>query len=516
MRTLSFIALTLLLLQCRDSSGQSQVFYQQLPMGKFAVGFKIITLTDDTRIEKPEFNYLGEKNEGDRRRKITIHLWYPAQPGTGQKPLQYQDYCYNHLLSSTQEHPETRAKEEQLGNRRRSIENWFGKVKDSEWTNLLNQQMLAVADANPLKQPFPLLVGMLRSLSTSLTNEMLASNGYVVAMVNETGEGSFVTGAPDNLTDMRFAMTFLSNKGMIDGNSIGAFGFSGSGFAQVLLAMNDYRIKAVADIESGIYMDHLYSNFAASNFYQPTNLRVPFLHIFSRDLSKEEIFFSDFENKTKFTTRYRLLLNQPALHHWDFATEGYTSVLQLNNRKDSNQNIRRSFEISNKYLLYFFNATLKDDANAKSMLKNKPVFQNTSPGLWDISVLKETKPAPDVLEFEYIIRKKGINEAIAIAEKTLPGDSLSNMNVGFQLNNLGYRFLNEKNYESAIGVFKLNNRLHPEDPNFMDSLAEGYEVSGDVTNMKKISQSVVDMLNAKITPTDFEKSLKDNAMKRLK
>lgn len=485
-------------------------------MGKFAVGFRIITLTDDTRIGKPGFDYLGEKNQGDLRRKITIHLWYPAQPGTGQKALRYQDYCFNYELSATDETLDAKAKEEQLANRRQSIENWFGKVKDSDWTDLLNRQMIAVEDAAPIKQKFPLLVGMLRSLSTSLTNEMLASNGYLVAMVKETGPGSLATGASDNLTDMRFTMTFLLNKEMIDGNRIGTFGFSGSGFTQVLLAMNDYRIKALADIESGLYMDQLYQSLAASNFYQPAKLRVPFLHIFSKDLSKQEIFLSEFENKTKFTTRYRLLLNQPALHHWDFATEGYTSCLVLNNRGDSNQNISKSFEISNKYLLYFFNAMLKDDANAKSLLAEKPVFQNTSPGLWDITVLKGAQPAPDVSEFEYIIRKKGINEAIAIAEKTLPGDSLSNMNIGFRLNNLGYRFLNEKNYENAIAIFKLNNKLHPEDPNLMDSLAEGYEASGDFANMKKISQSVVDMMNARSSPTDFEKSLKENAMKRLK
>ncbi|WP_336516732.1 alpha/beta hydrolase family protein [Pollutibacter soli] len=516
MRPIISIATVYLFLQASGGSAQSQVFYQQLPTGKYAVGFTIITLTDDTRIEKPEYNYLGEKNEGDRRKKVTIHLWYPAQAGTGSKGILYQDYCYNNQISSTKENLDTKEKQERLADKRRTIENWFGKVTDSIWTNLLNQQMLAVADASPLKQQFPLLVGMLRSLSTSLTNEMLASNGYVVAMVRETGQGSLATSGSDNLTDMRFAMTFLLNKGMIDGNRIGTFGFSGSGFAQVLLAMNDYRIKAVADIESGIYMDRLYQSLAASNFYQPANLSVPFLHIFSKDLSKQEIFLSDFENKTKFTTRYRLLLNQPALHHWDFAVEGYASCLFLNNRGDANQNIRRSFEISNLYLLNFFNAVLKDDAKAKTFMETKPTINNTSSALWDIYTFERSKRAPDVTEFEYIIRNKGINEAIAIAEKTLPGDTLSNINVGFTLNNLGYKFLNEKKYDYAIAIFKLNSKMHPEDPNLMDSLAEGYEVSGDKANMKKVSQWVFDMLNTKSSPTDFEKSLKDNAMKRLK
>ena len=42
---------------------QAQNIYDRLPVGKYAVGFKIFTLTDDTRLIRPEYNYLGEKNE---------------------------------------------------------------------------------------------------------------------------------------------------------------------------------------------------------------------------------------------------------------------------------------------------------------------------------------------------------------------------------------------------------------------------------------------------------------------
>src|SRR5436190_24164017 len=83
----------LLTLNCVVSA-QTNAIYEQLPVGKYSVGFKIFTLTDDSRITKPEFNYLGEKNEGDRRRKITIHLWYPAETTSTATRLKYEDYCY--------------------------------------------------------------------------------------------------------------------------------------------------------------------------------------------------------------------------------------------------------------------------------------------------------------------------------------------------------------------------------------------------------------------------------------
>ena len=50
--------------------GQKNPVYENLPVGKYPVGFKIFTLTDDSRIVKPENNYLGEKNEDDRRKKL--------------------------------------------------------------------------------------------------------------------------------------------------------------------------------------------------------------------------------------------------------------------------------------------------------------------------------------------------------------------------------------------------------------------------------------------------------------
>ena len=78
--------------------GQANLIYKELPVGKYAVGFQIFTLTDDTRIVQPEFNYLGEKTEGDRRKRITVHLWYPAI--TGQEKARTTSGIVMQLLSS--------------------------------------------------------------------------------------------------------------------------------------------------------------------------------------------------------------------------------------------------------------------------------------------------------------------------------------------------------------------------------------------------------------------------------
>jgi hypothetical protein len=506
-------SLVFVLLLAKHSMSQGNILYENLPVGKYAVGFKIFTLTDETRIVKPEYNYLGEKTTGDRRKKITVHLWYPAFPVKNR--LRYEDYCYNSLLKTTNEIILAPQKDQQVNGKRRSVEGWFGKPADEAWKKLLETPMLSYADATPRKEKFPVLIGMLRPLSTAITNEVLASNGYVVAMIAQENFSSFALATIDAIPDMRFTINYLGKLGSIDPDRVGTFGFSGSGFSQVLFAMNDYKIKAVADIESGIYMDNLFQNFSNSNYYMPAKMRVPFLHIFSRDLSKQEKFIDEFENKTKFAKRYRLLLNQPALHHWDFASEGYTASILLNNRGEQKENIRQSFEIATYYLVNFFDAVLKGDRQADAFLSTKPSLPHRSPMLWDISILNAAKPAPDRTEFEYIVRNKGIDQAITIVKNTIKGDTLTNLMQWFNLNGLGYTFLNEKKYKEAIAIFKLNTELHPTDPNLFDSLAEGYESSGDPEKSKAMSGIVMELLNKKTSLTDAEKGLKANAQKRM-
>ena len=311
---------------------QANPVYENLPIGKYDVGFRIVTISDDSRVTAAEYDYLGEKIEGDRTKKITIHIWYPANANSGKRKLTYGEYCYNHMLSTTNDILSSAKIGSELNNRKASIRDWFGAPADESWQKLIETEVLAQAEATPIAQKFPLLIGMLRPLSTSITNEMLASNGYVVAMVKQSGMYLAPLSITVDIPDMQQAIAYLIRTGTIDDGKIGTFGFSGSGFSQVLLAMYDYRIKAVADIESGLYMEGLYQQFSASDYYTPSRLQVPFLHIFSRDLSSQEKYIADFEKKTKFSERYHLLLNQKGLHHWDFASEGYTSCVILQHR----------------------------------------------------------------------------------------------------------------------------------------------------------------------------------------
>jgi predicted Zn-dependent protease len=192
------------------------------------------------------------------------------------------------------------------------------------------------------------------------------------------------------------------------------------------------------------------------------------------------------------------------------------SIFTFTDSSQDRENIGRSFEIANHYLLQFFNATIKHDEAAVRFLQTKPALARYHPSLWDIVSLPAAKPAPASQEFALLVQKKGFDEALRLVKERLPADSSSNLWQAFVLNRMAYAYLGNKQYKEAIGLFQLNTELHPSDPNLWDSLGEAYEASGDTLRMKQASEKQLALLNAKASLNDFEKRLKQNAERRLK
>lgn len=72
-----------------------------------------------------------------------------------------------------------------------------------------------------------------------------------------------------------------------------------------------------------------------------------------------------------------------------------------------------------------------------------------------------------------------------------------------------------KKFQDAIELYKLNIELHTQTAGWFDSLSEVYELVGDKQNMQLISNQFVDMLLGKPELTNQEKSIEQNAEKRL-
>ncbi len=69
-----------------------------------------------------------------------------------------------------------------------------------------------------------------------------------------------------------------------------------------------------------------------------------------------------------------------------------------------------------------------------------------------------------------------------------------------QLNRLGYRFLNEKKYEAAIQILKLNAEEHPKSVNVWDNLVDAYLTVGNYNLVKKHSINILRFIFIRLIP----------------
>lgn len=483
---------TLLIAAGNLARSQNNSLFANLPMGKYAVGFKVLTFTDESRVTKPLYNYFGEKETGDLHRKISVHIWYPAKANSGKDIMTYGDYCYAHLLSRTDEKLDSARVRTTQDNFRANFQAFFGNISDNDWNKLKSSAFLARKDAEPVREKFPLLVGMLRALSTSVTNEMMASNGYVIAMV-VTSFGNLPLSYIQDVEDMQMAMQQVHKMGMTDDSNVGTYGFSGAGFAQVLLAMNDPRILALADIESGLYAENLWESLSASNYCNVTKLKVPFLHIYGKELGMADKHFQQFHNK-KYSHRYHLLLNQPGLHHWDVATEGRASTTVLHIRGDQEPGIRASFELSNIYLLNFFNTVLKKMDASAALLNAKSRVGRYPDSLWTIQQYAGLKPPPARDEFIQYVERKGVDSAVVLTRtyfKLDPGAEFLHEN---SLNALARQYRAQGKWPEGLSLMQLAVELYPDRAWLWNNLADMQEGHGNKAEAIRCSEKVTSLL----------------------
>jgi len=126
---------------------------------------------------------------------------------------------------------------------------------------------------------------------------------------------------------------------------------------------------------------------------------------------------------------------------------------------------------------------LTNPANQKQYIVLVPKEENTTI-VYNFLKLNEGEKLPN----EYLENKefdKALEGYLAIKKK----DSLDSSIDEKYLNSLGYKRLQEKNFELATAIFKINVALYPNSSNVYDSLGEAYLKSGDtlkaIDNYKK-------------------------------
>lgn len=480
-----------------QTPGGTPAIFGDMKPGPHAVGFRVLRLRDPSRVDQPKRNYYGEVNAADRSRVIDVHLWYPAQPSTAPR-MTIAD-------SMDSSEPEARSAAGRVA-KRNFIEPRFGKVSDEVWDRFLTTPLLAQASANPAAGKFPLILGTLRPFSTTLTNEYLASHGYVVAMTIGLPDSTPpIRGLQSGVRDMEFAWAHLKGEPYVDGSHLALLGFSEAGFSQFLWAMRNHDVDAIVDLESAIFG---IPDFLTSFGYDPKALRAPFLHTYSVSLAKLDKNFDEFE-KMKYSHRFHYLVDPPQNDHWDFATEGMGASTVLGLRAQAAPLLRKAFEMTNLYVLNFFNAFVKGHAAAMAFLRRDPGANGAPEKLVTMRELPALKAAPTAADVNLIVTRQGIAEALRVFQQARQADPEAAVFAEASVNQLAYALFNQKKLREAIEFFKWNVATYPASANAHDSLAEAYEAAGDMAAARKSAE-------AALAAADAQPGLNDATRTRLK
>lgn len=488
------LAFTANAIQGTQLVAQSSPLHGTLTPGGYGVGFTKIRIVDSSRPSRAKRDSNGVLFAGDRSRKIDVHLWYPAAKSNA-PAMTVKDYITSDLAPN--------ATAEDRGGRERSLRSFFGQfggTSDTAFQRLLGTVLLARRNASAAAGKFPLLVGQLRPFSTTVTNELLASHGYVVAMTfvqNDNEPRDPALGLEVAVRDMELAIPEMRKLPYVSPTSLATFGFSGSGFSQILLAMRHPDIDAVADLESAIFNGNMMWPLYRGVGYDVLAMRVPFMHLYSVPLSRDEPRIADFDGM-RYSTRYRYLVDAPGIHHWDFATEGMAASAVLRMRGDSATRLQQAFETSNRYLLAFFNAHVKKDSTALAWLRRDPVQNGVPQGLVTIKETVALKPAISPYAFENILRYQSIPRAMAALDAGHAGDPDAPVYQEATLLELAYRVLRFQQPTHAIAVFRKNLELHPGSSNAYDSLAEGLERTGAKSEALEVSRRGLEVLSTEM------------------
>jgi hypothetical protein len=487
-----------------------------LEPGPHPPAYRITVYEDASRLDGPKRGAFADPG-GPGPRRLAVHVWYPAGPGTGGEPLTLSDYSGLNRLTTRPAGPLS-DQDRRTGDAafRSLVEGRHRALTDAEWRALKDARGRAVYEAPPAAGRFPLLIGTLRPLSTAITAEYLASHGYVVAFVSSVAFGE-PWEMDAQVRDMELAAEQLRREANVDPARTGALGFSGSGFAQLLLAMSNAHVDALVDLESALFARGFNERLAKSTAYRPAVLHAPFLHIYGRELSVDPRFpedkLQDFRDM-RYAERLRLVLEKPKLDHWDVATEGMATAAVTGMRGEHAVSVRLTFEAANLYARRFLDAHVKGDGGARAWLSRPPADHGLE-GTVSLERLPAEPAVATAVDLERLLERRDVPGVASALRRAQAVDPRPAVLAEPALNRWGYRLLALGAQAEAVELFQLAAALYADSANAHDSLAEALEAAGRTADARAAAGKVLELLAGAKEPNAALKRANEERLRRL-
>ncbi len=323
----------------------------QNPKGQFAVGFRQI--------------YLENSETEQVSHPLILNLWYPTLD-TLNHQIPISTFAYNYLPGDME--ITDSLKWSKLNELKETLIKWYGGFEEERWESFINANSNAHQDAPYHPHRFPSIIGRLRAFSTTLINEMLASNGYMVCMLTPvedyppSNELDYLRQVDNEIRHFEYARRYLNQVIGISSKESALMGFSGNGVSPFLGGMISENFEAVALIESGVFLDDIFAIISKVPYYSHTSYKMPIYYSYNKQ-QYEQNSMSTLYDSLAGDQKHQLLIDNPEHHHWDFATEGTIAAKLLGNREQSHiRNQAIEIGLIHSSLLEFFNNYLKHTA----------------------------------------------------------------------------------------------------------------------------------------------------------
>jgi dienelactone hydrolase len=354
------ILLTILL--CASLLFAQDNIWNKLDKGDYNVGFRVLSLYDSTRTINNEQNI----------RPVQISIWYPAKVSNIPQRLSYKDYFLlsaeelNFNISDSLKDKSTEEYKNLL------MQNGVAEKAFNEW---FDTEMLAIKNAIPIQQKFPLIVvaqGNYQSAHhQAFLCEFLASYGYVVVTTPSqtrisgqmTDDSQAVESAEEQVYDMEFAIRSLKNFDNADLNNIGLVGHSFGGRSILLLQMKNENVKCLVSLDGGLGLNTAINDIKKSPEFNPDKMNGTLLHFYEED---EEFIKPDFTLINSFDNSKRFLVKIDDMHHFYFTSIGFVSGT-IDGFSPTSDNLAEKYKLICDLTRDFLNAVLTNETQS---LKN--------------------------------------------------------------------------------------------------------------------------------------------------
>jgi pimeloyl-ACP methyl ester carboxylesterase len=380
---------------------------QQIPksdveLREYMVGFQLLEEQDYSRMVTG-----GVSSSKAHPRPMRIYLWYPAKNIDNAQAMYFGDYA---TLADEDIWPADIS-----GNLRDKFKYFhrplIRSLDQEHLEALLQQPVIAIANAEALEGPFPLVVigqGLYYEspVAFAAMSEYLAGHGFVVATCPLVGTNSpivklDVEDLETQVRDLEFAIAQVRRLSFVSQDKLGVFGFDMGGMAGLILTMRNADVDAFVSVSSGILSTHPSNLPVRSPHYDTLALRIPWLHSLPTwwlSLGYDSIPGSLFENAIH-SERYLLLTE--GMGHVD-----YTSYALIEGRSEmmgywasANPEAPEKHKAVLRYISNFFTAFLEQDPESRLFLTQDP-----KKSISDSTMTLEHRPAaPTSINYEEFV-----------------------------------------------------------------------------------------------------------------